>query len=49
MLAGQWPLGWSVAVVCLAGALTVACSVRLAGLGDVLADRTGWGEALFGA
>ncbi|MFG3315664.1 sodium:calcium antiporter [Streptomyces albidoflavus] len=49
MLAGQWPLGWSIAVVCLAGALTVACSVRLAGLGDVLADRTGWGEALFGA
>lgn len=49
LLSGQWPLGWSVAGVVLAGALTVVCSVRLAGLGDVLADRTGWGEALFGA
>jgi len=29
--------------------VTVVGSVRLATLGDVLADRTGWGEALFGA
>lgn len=44
-----WPLSWSVAVFALAAGVTVACSVRLAGLGDTLADRTGWGEALFGA
>ncbi|WP_211367635.1 sodium:calcium antiporter [Streptomyces sedi] len=49
MLTGQWPLGWSVALFVLAGLLTVAGSVRLATLGDVLADRTGQGEALFGA
>ncbi|WP_165986240.1 sodium:calcium antiporter [Streptomyces sp. YIM 98790] len=48
-LTGAWPVGWSVAVFLLAGALTVVCAVRLSGLGDVLADRTGWGEALFGA
>ncbi|MDK1349227.1 cation transporter, partial [Streptomyces sp. 378] len=33
----------------MATAVTVVCSIRLAGLGDTLADRTGWGEALFGA
>ena len=27
----------------------MVCSIRLVGLGDTLADRTGWGEALFGA
>ncbi|MFD0786240.1 sodium:calcium antiporter [Micromonospora azadirachtae] len=43
-----WPLPFSAAVFLLAGAITVAGSVRLAGLGDALADRTGWGEALFG-
>ncbi|MGR6318274.1 cation transporter [Micromonospora soli] len=43
-----WPLAWSVGVFLLAGAVTVAGSIRLAGLGDALADRTGWGEALFG-
>ncbi|WP_282701354.1 cation transporter [Streptomyces sp. CC219B] len=49
MLTGLWPLGWSVAVFLLATAVTVVCSIRLAGVGDTLADRTGWGEALFGA
>ncbi|WP_212615857.1 sodium:calcium antiporter [Streptomyces zhaozhouensis] len=49
MLTGSWPLGWSVALFLLAGLLTVVGSVRLATLGDVLADRTGQGEALFGA
>jgi cation:H+ antiporter len=44
-----WSLGWSVAVFLVAGAATVVGSVRLVGLGDTLADRTGWGEALFGA
>ncbi len=48
-LTGQWPLGWSLAVFAVATAVTVVCSVRLAALGDALADRTGWGEALFGA
>ncbi|GAA2449272.1 cation transporter [Streptomyces macrosporus] len=49
VLTGTWSLGWSVGVFVLAAAVTVVCSVRLATLGDVLADRTGWGEALFGA
>ncbi|MDG4810077.1 cation transporter [Micromonospora sp. WMMD1120] len=43
-----WPLPLSATVFVLAGAVTVAGSVRLAGLGDALADKTGWGEALFG-
>ena len=39
------------AAVVFAGAavVTVLGSIRLAGLGDVLADRTRWGEAVFGA
>ncbi|OEV08231.1 cation transporter [Streptomyces nanshensis] len=45
----QWSLTWSVVALLSAGALTVLSSVRLATLGDVLADRTGWGEAVFGA
>ncbi|ONK09830.1 putative calcium/sodium:proton antiporter [Streptomyces sp. MP131-18] len=49
ILTGQWPLSWSIAVFLLAGLVTVVGSVRLATLGDVLADRTGRGEALFGA
>ncbi|WP_229402242.1 sodium:calcium antiporter [Micromonospora okii] len=48
LTAQPWPLSWSVVVFLLAGVATVAGSVRLAGLGDALADRTGWGEALFG-
>ncbi|GGM72451.1 cation transporter [Longimycelium tulufanense] len=44
-----WPVAWSVAAFVLAGLLTVLCTVRLVGLGDALADRTGWGEAFFGA
>lgn len=49
VLTGTWGLGWSVGIFAVAAALTVVCSVRLAALGDTLADRTGWGEALFGA
>lgn len=49
VLTGTWSLGWSVGIFLTAAAVTVVCSVRLATLGDVLADRTGWGEALFGA
>ncbi|MER7057252.1 cation transporter [Streptomyces sp. NPDC000351] len=48
-LTDVWPLSWSAGVFLLATAVTVVCSVRLAGVGDTLADRTGWGEALFGA
>lgn len=48
LTAPPWPLAWSVGVFVLAAAATVAGSIRLAGLGDALADRTGWGEALFG-
>ncbi|NJP31079.1 sodium:calcium antiporter [Micromonospora thermarum] len=44
-----WPPGLSAAVFGLAGALTVVGSIRLVTLGDTLADRTGWGEAFFGA
>jgi cation:H+ antiporter len=43
-----WSPGATAAVFVLAGLITVAGSIRLVGLGDVLADRTGWGEALFG-
>ncbi|MFP1624604.1 sodium:calcium antiporter [Streptomyces sp. 5K101] len=46
---GQWSVGWSIAAFVIAGAATVVCGVRLTALGDTLADRTGWGEALFGA
>ncbi|MGA5327148.1 sodium:calcium antiporter [Streptomyces griseoincarnatus] len=49
MLTDLWPLSWSIGVFLLATAVTVVCSIRLAGVGDTLADRTGWGEALFGA
>ncbi|MFG3310162.1 sodium:calcium antiporter [Streptomyces wuyuanensis] len=45
----QWSVGWSVAGFVLAGVVTVVCGVRLTAVGDTLADRTGWGEALFGA
>lgn len=44
-----WPLGWSVALFVGVAAVTVAASITMASLGDVLADRTGWGEAVFGA
>lgn len=49
MLTGQWPLVWAAAVFVVAAAVTIVGSVRLVGLADTLADRTGWGEALFGA
>lgn len=49
LLTERWPIGAAVVVLVGAGALTVACSVRLVGVGDTLADRTGWGEAFFGA
>lgn len=44
-----WPLAWSVAAFAMAGAVTVVGSIRLVALGDALSDRTGWGEAVFGA
>lgn len=44
-----WPLWLALAVLPAAAALTVFGGIRLADLGDVLADRLGLGEALFGA
>jgi cation:H+ antiporter len=44
-----WTVPLALTVFAVAGAVTVLGSVRLAGLGDDLADHTGWGEALFGA
>lgn len=44
-----WSVPISVAVFLVGGSVTVAGSIRLATLGDDLADHTGWGEALFGA
>lgn len=49
VVSGAWPVGLSAAVFVLAGVATVLCGVRLTGLGETLAERTGWGEALFGA
>ncbi|GAB3974410.1 cation transporter [Plantactinospora veratri] len=46
--ATPWPLGPSVGVFAVAGLVTILGSIRLVALGDALADRTGWGEAVFG-
>ncbi|WP_245976353.1 sodium:calcium antiporter [Amycolatopsis palatopharyngis] len=46
---GIWSVPVALVVFGVAGALTVVFSIRLVGLGDTLADRTGWGEAFFGA
>jgi cation:H+ antiporter len=43
-----WSPVATVVVFVLAAVITIAGSIRLVGLGDVLADRTGWGEAVFG-
>ena len=43
-----WSLGASAGVFAVAGLMTVLGSVRLVAVGDALADRTGWGEAVFG-
>lgn len=44
-----WPPGAAAAVFIAAGVATAVLGVRLVALGDALADRTGWGEAFFGA
>nr|MDT0657698.1 cation transporter [Micromonospora sp. DSM 115978] len=44
-----WSVGTAAAVFAATAIVTVLGSVRLVALGDALADRTGWGEALFGA
>lgn len=43
-----WSPAGTIAVFAVAGVITIAGSIRLVALGDALADRTGWGEALFG-
>jgi cation:H+ antiporter len=48
-LLGPWSLPVSLAVFGVAALITIIGAVRMAGLGDTLADRTGWGEAIFGA
>lgn len=49
LVSASWSVPAAVAAFVIAGLLTVVGSVRLVALGDALADRTGWGEALFGA
>jgi cation:H+ antiporter len=49
LLLGPWPLTVSIAVFIVAAAATVIGGIRMTSLGDTLADRTGWGEAIFGA
>lgn len=49
VLLGPWPLPVSIIVFVTAGVLTVVGAVRMATLGDTLATRTGWGQAIFGA
>jgi cation:H+ antiporter len=48
-LASEWPLGLSIALLLIAAVLITAAGSRLVRLADVLADRTGLGEALYGA
>lgn len=43
-----WPLGASSGIFAVGGLITVFGSIRLVAIGDTLADRTGWGEAVFG-
>ncbi|WBB99369.1 MULTISPECIES: cation transporter [unclassified Solwaraspora] len=45
----DWPVTWSIAAFAIAGVVTVVGGIRLVAVGDALADRTGWGEAVFGA
>ena len=44
-----WPLGWAIVALVASALATAYFGTRLAGLGDALADRLKWGEALFGA
>lgn len=48
-IAGTWPLGAAIAAFVVAAGVITAVGVRLAGTVDVLADRTGIGEAIAGA
>lgn len=49
LVTAPWPLVPALAVFAVAVLVTVLGGVRLSMAADVLADRTGWGEALFGA
>lgn len=49
VLLGPWPLWIAIVAFAAASSVTITGSVRMAYLSDTLADRTGWGEALFGA
>lgn len=48
-MTGPWPVHVAIAVLVAAAGATLWSGVRLSALGDVLADRFGLGEALFGA
>lgn len=50
ILTGEhWFLGSAIVVLLLAGVLVAVAGARLVLVADRLADRTGWGEAIFGA
>ncbi|ROO59825.1 cation:H+ antiporter [Micromonospora sp. Llam0] len=49
VVTADWPVSWSIAAFAIAGVVTVVGGIRLVAVGDALADRTGLGEALFGA
>ncbi len=43
-----WPMPWLVGTFVLAAAVVLGCGLRVTSLADVLADRTGMGEAIAG-
>lgn len=47
-MTGAWPLAVGIAVFVAAAAAIALGGARLSSIGDTLADRTGWGEAVFG-
>lgn len=49
MFASQWPLGISFGVLGAAAVVIIVAGVRLTGVADSLAERTGLGDALGGA
>lgn len=44
-----WPLGPAIALFLVAAVMVAIVGARLVHIADRLADRTGWGEAIFGA
>ena len=48
-MTGTWPLAFSIGAFAVAALATALGGIRLTRTGDLLADRTGLGEAFFGA